>query len=335
MLWVGTYQAKGGKGLYPLVPAGDGFQSGEPVPAIANASYGVWCSRHRTCYFVDEQEAGRVTAWARTDDGRWRERGFCGSGGALPCYLALHPERRFLALANYGDGSLAVIALDPETGRIAELVDVVRHAGRGADPKRQASPHVHCVVFAERGEALYAVDLGLDRVMRYELQDGRLGKGEVAFEAPPGSGPRHLVLDHGAGHAWLISELSAELTLLQERGRSFVPVDAIATATVPQPSGGANLGGHLALSGDGGVLVTNRGHDSLVAFDLRDGGIAMRGWRPTGGRSPRYFLRNGRRVLVAHEESGEVTEIAGPGAEQTSTRRWTVPGAAFLIDIPD
>lgn len=332
MLWVGTYQAKGGKGLYPLAPAGDGFRLGEPETAIANASYGVWCGRNRTAYFVDEQEAGRVAAWARTGGG-WSERCASGSGGALPCYLALHPERRFLAVANYGDGSLGLIALDPATGRIGELADVARHAGRGPDPERQASPHVHCVTFGDGGDTLYAVDLGLDRVMRYELQGGKLGEGEVAFQAPPASGPRHLVLDPDAGHAWLISELSAELTLLRKRGRSFVPVETI--ATVPEPAGDDNLGGHLARSRDGGILVTNRGHDSLVAFDIGDDGVAMRGWRPTEGRSPRHFLQTAQGVLVAHEESGEVTEIAEPGAEQSSTKRWTVPGAAFLIDIPD
>lgn len=332
MLWVGTYQAKGGKGLYPLTPARGGFQLGQPEPAIANASFGVWCGRNRTAYFVDEQEAGRVTAWTRAD-GSWSERGACGSGGALPCYLALHPDRRFLAVANYGDGSLALIALDPATGRIGELADVARHAGRGPDPERQTSPHVHCVVFADGGEALYAVDLGLDRVMRYALQDGKLGQGEVAYEAPPASGPRHLVLDPDGRHAWLISELTAELTLLQKRGGSFDAVHTIATA--PEPAGDGNLGGHLAPSGDGGILVTNRGHDSLVAFELREGGVRMRGWRPTGGRSPRHFIQTNGSVLVAHEESGEVTEIARPDAEHSPMSRLTVPGAAFLIDIPD
>jgi len=193
MPWVGTYQAKGGHGLCPLELAESGLGLGPPAAQVANASYGTWSPRTRTAYFVDEQEQGRLGAWSLRE-GQWQRRGSCETGGALPCYVALDPAKSYLAVANYGTGSLALIAVDGDSGEIRGLADLAQHSGRGPNQERQEGPHVHCTMFDEDGAAIYTVDLGLDRVLRYPLADGRLGEGEIAFEAPPGSGPRHLLL---------------------------------------------------------------------------------------------------------------------------------------------
>lgn len=333
MLWLGTYEAKGGKGLHPLERAEERLGLGAPDRRIGNASFGAWNARGRIAYFVDEQEAGRVTAWTYRAGG-WHPHGAHGTGGALPCYLSLDPSRAFLAVANYADGSVALIDLERETGRIGELADIRRGSGRGPDPDRQAGPHAHCAVFDEQSRWLYHVDLGLDRVLRYRLEDGRLGEAETAFEAPPGSGPRHLVLHPDRKHALLLCELSAELMLLERSGTGFVCREAVKTA--PEPSAG-NLGGHLALAPDGRVLATNRGHDSLVAYAIEQGRLRRHGWIRTGGRSPRHFHAGDRHVLVAHEESGTVTLVPMPEADadpRPPAASVAAPGAAFILYAP-
>lgn len=333
MLWVGTYSAKGGGGLYPLQLQANELLVGSPDSRIPNASYGVWNARNATAYFVNEQEAGQVSAWTHSEDG-WQPNGSHGTGGGLPCYLALDGRSVLLAAANYADGALSLLTLERGGGRILAIADRRPGSGRGVDPKRQTGPHAHCAVFDRRGRWLYHVDLGLDQIIRHRVEGGRLGDRETAFTAPPGAGPRHLVFCPDGRHALLICELSAELLLLEHSKSGFICKQRLPTAPEAIES---NLGGHLALAPGGRVLVTNRGHDSLVLFEYDGERLRRRGWTRTGGRSPRYFHLCGSSVLVAHEESGSVTLVPIPLSDdepQPVLASQAIPGAAFIIDIP-
>jgi 6-phosphogluconolactonase len=283
---------------------------------------------------VDERDAGRVAAWGRSGHA-WEERGTQATGGSAPCYLSFNPDLSLLAVANYGDGSVGLVRLERGTGRIGELSDTARPAGSGIDPERQAGPHAHCALFDERGDNLFHVDLGADRIWRHRVEDGRFHDRAVAFEAPPGSGPRHLLLHPDQRHALLLSELSGELMLLARRETDFDLVHSIRTS--PERAGD-NLGGHLAIGPGGLILVTNRGHDSLAAFAVRDERLEPRGWVHTGAASPRHFHVGEMAVLVAHEEGETVTAVPLPRADAEglgSSQAVAVPGAAFIIDIPD
>jgi len=333
MLWVGTYAAKGGIGLYPLAAAHNTLTVGEADPLIVNASYGVWCQQTATAYLVEERERGRVAAWM-WEAGSWRKGNACDTGGALPCYLALHPGGGMLAVANYGDGSVALIERDGDTGSICGPAYIKHSSGRGPNPERQAGPHAHCTLFDETGNWLFHVDLGLDRVLRYPVRQHAIGEAEVAFIAPPGSGPRHLALHPDGQHALLLCELSAELLLLERMEEGFTCRQSVATAPEAEPG---NLGGHLAIAPNGRVLVTNRGHDSLVVFKLQGSGLQRTGWASTGGVSPRHFHVIGEHVLIAHEESGTLSLLAMPSEDKDSrgpTFIVSMPGAAFVLDVP-
>jgi len=334
-LWIGSYTARGGGGLYPLELRGGQLNLGRPEASIANASFGIWSRRHRLAYFVDEQEAGRVMAWKRTAEG-WREVGASGSGGALPCFLALHPGGTHLAVANYADGSVALLRLDKATGSIRGLADIRRLSGRGPVPHRQSGPHAHCVRFSDDGRSLYAVDLGLDRIVRYPVIGDKLGAPATAFAAPPGSGSRHLLLERGGKLAFLLTELSAELFLLAPTAAgTFTCADRV--SLLPEPFAGDNLGGHLEMQPlTGEVLVTNRGHDSIVTFAARGGGLRQKDWTFTGGASPRHFWSDGKVAIVAHEESGTVSLVSFGESDRAAQLVTTlsVPGAAFVLETP-
>lgn len=332
MLWVGTYRKKGGKGLQPLEISGGQVRLGEPVAAITNASFGV--TRGDVTYFVDEQEAGRVAAWRRSD-GRWMEVSSTGTAGGLPCFLALHPDRDLLAVANYADGALSLMGLD-EAGGLGPVLSRQQQQGRGSDPERQQGPHAHCAVFSDNGKWLFHVDLGLDRVFRYAVEENGLGKATCVFEARPGSGPRHLVLCPEARRAVLICELSAEILLLDRDRWSFRCLQV--ETTLPERFSGQNLGGHLHVEPvTGRILATNRGHDSLVSFEVRENRLERLGWARTGGTSPRHFWTDGERAVVANEESGTVALVPLPREGDAGLAPLDVaevPGAAFVFETP-
>lgn len=330
MYWIGTYSARG-SGFCPIIARDRTLHLGEPEPAIANASFAVWSPGHRIAYVVNETEQGRIAAWKRTH-GSWALIGEVSSGGASPCYLSLSPEGRCLSVANYADGALSIVPIDSHTGAVCELSDRYRPEARlkdaDADLERQDGPHAHCAIFADDGQTFYHVDLSLDRVFRHRLEGGRITFSDIAFETPRGFGPRHLLFHPDNVLAVLLCELAAALFLLRREGGVLTFLDCVSTS--PEPCADGNLGGHIAIAGDGAVLVSNRGHDSIVRFRVVEGRLAMSGWWLTGSSSPRHFVANGDAALVAHEQGGMVTRVAlsEPGG---AMERIEVPGAAFVL----
>ena len=331
-VYLGTYAKSGGAGLYPLL-GGDGLRLGKPAAEIRNASFAAFDGPRRLGYFVDEQDAGLVRT-CRLDEHGWAVIAEHPTGGAAPCYVALDAGRQRLAVANYGSGSVALYALDPQTGIPAGDPQVWQGSGSGPVADRQEGPHLHCAVFS--GETLYAVDLGSDRIFAFDLRDGHgLSDPVVAFAAPPGSGPRHLVFHPHIPVAYLVSELAATVTVLERDGKNF-----LARARFPlTPEGfsGDNLGGHIALDAAGARLyVTARGHDSIAVFAIAaDGGLTLRQRVATNGASPRSFapLEDQAICLVAHEEGQSVSllRIRADGLLDDVSATVAAPGSAFVF----
>ena len=335
-LVVGTYEQSGGCGLVPLTIGRDGtIVLGEPDASAANASFGTYSPKHGLHYFVDEQDRGAVSV-LRVGPNGWRRVVRVAGGGAAPCYLTLDAEEGRLAVANYGSGSAALFELDGEG--IPQKCAVFRSEGRGPVADRQEGPHAHCVRFTADGSEVFLVDLGSDRVWRIEA-NGSFGSAGVAWQAPPGSGPRHLLFHPHAPLAVVLSELASELTLLAVTPEGLLPRSA--HSTLPHGFGGESLGGHLAFNAAGDrVYVSNRGHDSIAVFalDADDGEIRLLQHVRSGGVHPRHFvLLEDEALLVAvHERDGrvEVFALASDGRLAALEQGLMVPGACFLHRVP-
>jgi 6-phosphogluconolactonase len=332
-LFIGTYAKSGGRGLYPLALAADGaLRVGACAAPAQNASFGAYSAAHDIHYLVDEF-AGRLAAWQRHGE-EWRLLASVASGGSETCYAALDDERRRLAVANYGSGSLALFTLDA-AGLPAGPSAAFQDRGTGPVEGRQEGPHMHCVRFAPDRRSLYAVDLGADHVLRFALDAGTLDDAQLAYRAPPGSGPRHLLFHPERPFALLVSELASTLTLLAvDEGR----LEPLATCrTTPADWHGENIAGHLEWPATRRAYVSNRGHDSiaLVEVDLDTATLTPAQHVPSGGRSPRHFvtLEDSRQLVVAHEKDGAVASfaVAADGRLAPSGYGVTVPGACYIF----
>lgn len=332
---VGTYADAGGEGLYPLLLRAEGrLEVGQPMPQAQNASFSVYSRRHGLHYLVDEREDGAVGAFRWT--GREIERlASVSTGGAEPCYIALDPGETALAVANYKSGGCAVLPLDRETGLPTGKCLVRRNRGGGPVADRQERPHAHCALFSPAGDRLFQTDLGTDEVIAFswEADAGELGEATLAYRAPPGSGPRHLLFSPDGAWAYLLCELAASLSVLRVEGARLLPHQTL--PLLAEPFEGDNLGGHLAFDANGARLLTsNRGHDSIAAFDILADGTLRRGpLVSSGGSSPRHFRVVGDKLLVVHEKSDSIRRMArGADAVWSLTGGpLRVPGAAFLI----
>lgn len=291
-------------------------------------------------YAASERTEGSVAAYAVKPGGRLDRTGPPrATGGAEPCHVSVAPGGRWLAVANYRSGSVAVLPLDTDGWLPGERSDLVQHHGSGPDPSRQEHPHAHNVRFSPAGR-LYAVDLGADTILTYELDtnNGRL-ENVAARRTAAGAGPRHLAFDT-VGHAFLACELDSTV--------SAYDVDAGSGAltlrhTVPAVAGAFETDGprrnypaEIAASGDDRfVYVSNRGTDVITVFAVEDGGrLRAVADVPCGGECPRNFVLTGDMLLVANQNSGGVSVFrvdGDTGVPEPTDVTVEVSGAACVI----
>jgi 6-phosphogluconolactonase len=312
-----------GLGVVDLRP--DGF--GPPVEAAPaeSASFVAASGDGRFVYAALEGDDGRVGAWAVTVDVPWTALGEQPTGGAAPCHVALSPDGRWLVTANYGSGSVSVHPV-LEDGSLGARTDLVEHAGTpGPQRDRQDGPHAHQVVFVEGG--LLVCDLGLDAVIGYHLERGRLT--EVARSAmPPGSGPRHLVVDGPL--AYVLGELASTVTVCDLEGMVLTPRESVSLRA--PGAQGENTAAEVLVLGDH-VLASNRGDDTVTVLRRDGGALAVEEILPCGGAGPRWIGAVGGSVVVANERSQEVVLLVRDGPSWSEGDRFTWPsptGGAML-----
>lgn len=307
---VGGYTEHSGGRATGIVAARRDPDSGEltPLGTVAVTPSPSFLARHPALpvlYAVNELSTGEVSAWRVAPDGGLTALGAQLSGGVEPCHLAVAPDGRHLFVANYGDGSVAVLPLDPQ-GVPGERTDLVQHEGHGADPERQDRAHGHMVSPDPGSGPLLAVDLGTDSVYRYDLDaaTGRLVPRAPRVRTHAGTGPRHLARHPDGARCYLAGELDASVTAyeltadgaLHQRGR----VDASERAGHVQPS-------EIAVGPDGRFLyVANRGVGTVSVFSLAGQLPELVAEVDTGGEWPRHFALIGAHLYVADERADMV-----------------------------
>jgi 6-phosphogluconolactonase len=332
-LIAGNYAQEGGLGLVPLAAGPNGWTTGPARADIRNASFGVRAGITGIRYLTDEQEKGAVGVYAPD----LRRLGTLSTLGAGPCHLALSPDGRTLAAANYSSGSVAVWKLDQRTGLPLGEAQRIDHSGSGPDRQRQAGPHAHWVGFFAGGQALHAIDLGADAIFAHALDPdtAKPGATSIAYRAPAGSGPRFLAHHPRLPIAYLVSELANTVTVLgaQPDGR-FEARDII--SPLPPGSTAESFAAHIVVNRAGTRLyVSNRGHDSIAVFEIgRYGALKLLQNVGSGGHWPRAFLldEDGGEMLVANERSGNVARLAllADGRLGAARPGVTIPGVVFL-----
>jgi 6-phosphogluconolactonase len=97
---------------------------------------------YRFLYAVNEignyggQKSGAVSAFAiDSSTGKLTLLNQLATGGADPCYLTVDKTGKFLLVANYSGGSIAVFPI-LEDGRLGEKSAFIQHTGHGPNPER-------------------------------------------------------------------------------------------------------------------------------------------------------------------------------------------------------
>ena len=255
---------------------------------------------------IGKNEAGSVSAFAvDQNNGKLRLLNSVNSGGKGPAHLSMHPSGRFVLVANYFGGSVAVLPVlaNGELGPAADIKQDVDDVGptkaAHAPPGSFAfsghdQPHAHMIEATPDGKHVLHVDLGQDRiyVWKFDSESGKLTPNSPPFVSlPPGDGPRHFHF-HPNG-SWLYS--------LQEEGSTIVLFDYAAQtgkltarqtiSSLPPSYAGSNFCSGILVSDDGRfVYVGNRLHDAIGIFSVGESGkltYVTETW--TRGDYPRSF----------------------------------------------
>lgn len=255
---------------------------------------------------VGDDKQGTVSAFAiNRTDGKLELLNTVASGGAGPTYVSLHPSGKFLFVANYFGGSIAVLPILLD-GRLGPATDVKNDAGKIGPTKAANAPagsfafsghdrtHAHMIESDPSGRFVLHVDLGLDKIFvwKFDQTKGTLSPSEQQFVSlPPGDGPRHFHF-HPNGR-WFYS--------IQEEGSTIVLFDYESTtgrltarqtiSSLPQGFAGSNFCSEILVSADGKfVYAGNRLHDSVGIFSIgQDGTLTFVADEWTRGNYPRSF----------------------------------------------
>jgi 6-phosphogluconolactonase (cycloisomerase 2 family) len=288
-----------------MTPAGVYEMGTSPSCVVLNSAGTRLYSANETDRAGKDKE-GTVSAFAiNREDGRLTLLNTVSSGGAGPTHVSLHPSQRFLFVANYFGGSVAVLPILPD-GRLGNATDIKKDAGKIGPTKATGAPsgsfaisghdrtHAHMIQADAAGRFVLHVDLGLDQILVWKL-DERTGvltpNVPHAVSLPAGDGPRHFHF-HPDGR-WLYS--------LQEEGSNIVLFDYDTRAghltprqtisTLPPGFAGSNFCSEILVSADGKfVYAGNRLHDSIGIFSVGSNGeltYLLEEW--TRGNYPRSF----------------------------------------------
>jgi 6-phosphogluconolactonase len=220
---------------------------------------------------------------------------------------------KHVLVANFASGSVCVLPIRPD-GSLGDATDVVQHYGSSVDPRRQAGPHAHAATPDSSGRYVFVPDLGLDKVMIYELDTARgvLKPHSTPWvETRPGAGPRQVAMHPGGRFAYLINELDSTMMVYRYDPEGGALREIQTLSTLPEDYDGKSTCAEVQLAPDGSLLYgSNRGHDSLVIFAVNqaDGTLTRIGHESTQGHIPRSFTVDptGDWVLVANQDSDNV-----------------------------
>lgn len=322
IVYVGAYTDHGGKGIYAyhFDPATGGLEAMGLQAEAANPSWVTVSSNQKYLYAVSEigdyqgKKSGGVLAYQLDkSSAKLSLLNEVASMGAGPCHLSIDKTGKFVMVANYDSGSVAVFPIHSDGG-LGEASAFVQHSGSGTDPKRQEGPHAHFIETSPDNSYALAADLGLDEVLvsHFDAQKGALTPNDPPYaKVRGGSGPRHFTFHPNGHYLYLLSEMASTVTVFAYDPAAGTLKEKQTISALPKSFSGPSDAAEIQIDAAGKFLyASNRGSDSITVFAVngQKGTLRVVQNISSGGKTPRYFTLDptGRFLLAANQESDNI-----------------------------
>jgi 6-phosphogluconolactonase len=322
LVYVGTYTGPASKGIYAFRfnPASGRSSSLGLMAETTNPSFLAIDPTHHYLYAANEvgdykgEKTGGVSAFAiDRKTGKLTFLNEVSSHGAGPCHVALDKSGKYVLVANYDGGSVAVFPVLPD-GRLGKASAVVQHSGHGPDAERQEGPHAHEIQLTRDNRMAIAADLGLDELLvyRFDAAKGTLAANDPPFaKVEPGAGPRHFALHPNGKFLYSLNEMGGTVTGFAYDAPKCALRSLQTTSSLPKDFKGKNDSAEIVAAASGKFLyASNRGPDNIAVFaiDSATGTFKLVEHVPTKGKAPRNFAIDptGKYLFAANQESNNI-----------------------------
>ena len=369
LAYVGTYSSPvdgggNGKGIYlfDMNPATGELTLVNLAAAAANASWLSFDPSGRFLYAGNEAAtlggtSGSVSAYSvDRHNGSLQLLNVVSSEGAGPAHLSVDLSGKYVFVANYAGGNMAVLPILPngalgpatyvhqDTGSVGPTIPSTAPAGSFAFSGHD-KPHAHMIHVDPGNRFVLQTDLGQDRiyVSQFDPASGKLSPvADAPFVSlPPGDGPRHFTF-HENGR-WLYSlQEEASTVVFFHFDPSTGSLHAEQTiSTLPPGFKGTSFTSEILLSSDGRFLyAANRLHDTIAIFSVgREGRLTYSGETSTRGDYPRHiqFDPAGTFLYSCNQRSDSIASfrVDRKTGQLTFTGQYTAVGSpACIIFLP-
>ncbi|KIO75999.1 6-phosphogluconolactonase [Pedobacter lusitanus] len=313
-LVIGTYTAPGkseGIYVYDFNTSDAALRLNNVEKNVINPSFLTITPDRKFVYAVNE-DGDKSMVSAFSFDAVTGKLGFLNkqkAEGADPCYLIADDKN--VLTANYSGGNIGVFGREAN-GALTPAKQVVQHTGSSINKARQSSAHVHMVRFSPDHRYIISNDLGKDMVYTYAYHQDSPNEVLVlkdSISVKPGSGPRHIIFSSNGKFAYLIQEMTAEVTVFSYNDGIFKKIQEI--SMLAKDFKGESGAADIQLSADGKFLyVSNRGTaNTITTFAVESNGhLINKGLTSTLGKGPRAFVidPSGNWLLVGHQYTNDV-----------------------------
>jgi 6-phosphogluconolactonase len=365
LAYVGTYSSPidgggNGKGIYlfEMDPASGELTLVDLAAASPNASWLSFDPSGRFLYAVNEVanfagNSGSVSAYAvDRQTGKLNLLNVVSSEGAGPAHLSVDYSGKYVFVANYAGGTVAVLPILP-TGALGAATYVHQDTG-SLGPTIPSSgpggsfafsghdkPHAHMIHAAPGNRFVLQTDLAQDRIYVSQF-DPAAGKLSPAADSPfvslpPGDGPRHFTFHENGRWLYSLQEEASTVVFFH-----FDPATGSLHAeqtlsTLPPGFKGTSFTSEILLSSDGRFLyAANRLHDTIAIFSVGgEGRLTYSGETSTMGDYPRHiqFDPSGAFLYSCNQRSDSIASfrVNRKTGQLTFTGQYTPVGSPACI----
>lgn len=316
LLYIGSYSSPqgpegshgNGQGIYifEMNPATGSLARREIIPNPANPSWLALDTSHTHLYSANETADGSASAYAITPStGHLTLLNTVSSRGAGPAHLSIHPSGKYVLVANYAGGTVAVLPILSK-GELGPATDVHHDEGPVGPANASSAPpgsfaisghdrvHAHMIQSDPSGRFVLAADLALDRILvwKFDLAAGALTPNDPPWIAlPPGDGPRHFIFHPNGRWLYSLQEESSTLATFDYDPAAGRLTARQTISSLPKGYAGTDFTSELRISPDARFLyAANRLHDSISWFAIGpNGALTYAGEAWTRGDYPRSF----------------------------------------------